>query len=83
MTREPNCREVVELVTEYLEGTLPAPERDALEQHLAGCRGCTAYIEQMRAVISLAGSGSPEAVPAELQEALVDAFRNFRRDDAT
>ena len=46
-------------------------------------QGCTAYIEQMRAVISLAGSGTPEVVPAKLQEALVDAFRDFRRDGAT
>jgi anti-sigma factor RsiW len=78
MTREPTCREVVELVTDYLEGTMPPAERQALELHLEGCEGCTTYIEQMRAVVSLAGSSAQEVVPRELQESLLEVFRDFR-----
>ena len=77
--REPTCREVVEIVTEYLEGTLALEELEALEQHLAGCNGCTAYVEQIRAVIRVAGSDAPGAVPPELAASLLDAFRDFRR----
>jgi anti-sigma factor RsiW len=79
MTEEPTCREVVELVTEYLEGTMAPEERAALERHLDGCAGCTTYIEQMRAVIAVAGSGGPEPVPRKLQESLLTVFRDFRR----
>ena len=47
------CREVVELVTDYLEGALPARTRARVERHLARCRGCAAYVEQMREVVRL------------------------------
>jgi anti-sigma factor RsiW len=82
MTREPTCREVVELVTDYLEGSLPSAERAAVERHLEGCPGCTTYIDQMRAVIALAGSSTPDAVPLDLQKSLLAAFRDFERGSA-
>ena len=47
------CREVVELVTDYLEGALPARTRARVERHLARCRGCAAYVQQMREVVRL------------------------------
>ena len=43
-----NCRQVVELMTDYLEGALSAIDRARFEQHIAGCDGCTAYLAQMR-----------------------------------
>ena len=45
-----NCRELVELVTAYLEGALSSGERKRFDAHLAGCDGCTTYVEQMRAI---------------------------------
>ena len=47
------CQELVELVTAYLDGVLPAQERERVDLHLAGCDGCTAYMEQLRATIAL------------------------------
>jgi anti-sigma factor RsiW len=44
------CVEVVELVTDYLEGVLPAAEARRLERHLDTCPGCTEYVEQMRTI---------------------------------
>jgi anti-sigma factor RsiW len=49
------CQELVELVTEYLEGTLPGPDRQRFEEHLAECPHCVAYLEQMRITIGLVG----------------------------
>lgn len=49
------CRELVELVTAYLDGVLSAQERRHVDNHLAGCDGCTAYLEQIRATIELLG----------------------------
>ena len=51
-----NCRELVELVTAYLEGDLSSGERKRFDAHLAGCDGCTTYVEQMRRTIELTGT---------------------------
>jgi hypothetical protein len=75
--RETACIEVVEVVTDYLEGTMPARKRRLLEEHLTGCDGCTAYLEQMRETISLTGRLEPEDVPPELEERLLAAFREW------
>jgi anti-sigma factor RsiW len=45
------CRDLVELVTEYMEGALPAADRVGFEAHLASCPGCLAYLHQMRITI--------------------------------
>ena len=52
---ELTCRELVELVTDYLEGALGDDERARFEAHLGGCAGCTAYLHQMRTTIWLVG----------------------------
>jgi anti-sigma factor RsiW len=72
------CREVVELVSDYLEGALGVSDRARFELHLAACDGCSAYLEQMRATVRLAGSLSPEALDPVFRARLVDAFRDWR-----
>ena len=72
------CRELVELVTDYLEGALPATERERFEAHLAECEGCDAYVEQVRATIRLAGRAAALEEPGETA-ALLELFRGFRR----
>jgi anti-sigma factor RsiW len=49
------CREVVELVTEYLEGGLPDEERWRFEAHLHRCEACVRYLEQIRQTVRLVG----------------------------
>jgi anti-sigma factor RsiW len=72
------CREFVELVTDYLEGALPADERARFEAHLAQCDGCTAYLEDMRRLIGSLHQ-TPEPPPdAATREALLRAFRDLR-----
>ena len=75
--RELPCIELVEVVTDYLEGAMPARKRRLLEQHLTACDGCTAYLEQMRETISLTGRLEPEDVPPELEERLLAAFQEW------
>jgi anti-sigma factor RsiW len=72
------CQELVELVTDYLEGALPPAERERFELHLAGCDGCTAYVEQMRTTIRLTGRLRPEDIGDDAREALTRAFRDWR-----
>lgn len=74
------CRELVELVTDYLEDALPPPERERFEAHLAVCEGCTTYLEQMRATIRVTGRLSEEQVSPEARERLLAAFRSWREE---
>jgi anti-sigma factor RsiW len=73
------CREIVELVTDYLEGALPLEDRRDFENHLSGCRYCRAYVEQMRATIELTGKPAPEDPPSPFREHLLDSFRDWKR----
>lgn len=75
---ELSCKELVELVTEYLEGTLPPSERARFEAHLAICDGCTTYLDQMRQTIRTLGKLSERSVAPEAMEALLAAFRDWR-----
>ena len=72
------CQELVELVTSYLEGGLSESDRARFEEHIAGCDGCTAYLEQMRTTIRVTGMLTPESLSADASAALLSAFRNWR-----
>lgn len=80
MRTEPqlNCAELVELVTDYLEERLPSTDRRRFEEHIAGCKGCAAYLEQMRATIATTGRLSETDLPPELEQRLLGAFRDWR-----
>jgi anti-sigma factor RsiW len=73
------CAELVELVTAYLEGTLPAEERAAFDEHLALCPGCDRYLAQFRATIDLLGELPEESLSSPGRERLLDAFAQWRR----
>jgi anti-sigma factor RsiW len=73
-----NCLELVELVTAYLEGELASGERKRFEAHLSACDGCTTYVEQMRRTIELTGTLRMDDVSREAEEALRDAFRDWK-----
>jgi anti-sigma factor RsiW len=73
-----NCRELVELVTAYLEGDLSSGERKRFEAHLSACDGCTMYVEQMRRTIERTGALSVDDVPQDAEEALLRAFRDWK-----
>ncbi len=70
-----SCQEVVELVTDYLEGALSGADLRRFEGHLEGCPHCTEYLEQLRAVIRLAGSITVDDLTPEVEAALLEAFR--------
>jgi anti-sigma factor RsiW len=69
------CIELVELVTEYLDGALAPGERSRVDRHLAGCDGCATYMDQIRQTIAAAGSLGPDDVPAPVMARLLAVFR--------
>jgi anti-sigma factor RsiW len=73
------CRELVELVTDYLEGALASDERARFERHVANCGGCRTYLEQMRLTAAALGRLTEEEVAPEAEAALRRAFRGWKR----
>lgn len=73
------CRELVELVTDYLEDRLPAADRERFEAHLADCEYCATYVDQMRQTIRTLGRIPEESLSADARRALLTAFRSWRR----
>ena len=72
------CAEVVEIVTDYLEDMLEAPDRERFEEHLAFCPGCDAYLDQMRQTIAVTGRLREDDLPPPVRTSLLDAFRAWR-----
>ncbi len=74
-----SCRELVELVTDYLEGALDERDRLAFEAHIARCDGCTEYLEQLRATIRVTGTLTLADLSSSAAEStLLQAFRDWR-----
>jgi anti-sigma factor RsiW len=76
------CQATVELVTDYLEGALDLGERSRFERHLRTCPDCVVYVEQTRRTAETLGRVEPEPPTGHTRAALLDAFRDFHRDDA-
>jgi anti-sigma factor RsiW len=72
------CQEVVELITDYLEGALPRRDRRRFEAHLAGCADCTEYLAQMRRTLELTGRLVAEDLSADARREFEDIYRHWR-----
>lgn len=75
------CREAVELVTEYVEGTLDGRRRFAFEAHLDCCDWCRAYLEQIRITLRVVGDVPPEVVDPAVERELLDLFRKLTKGE--
>ena len=79
MEHEMTCKELIELVTDYLDGTLPEEVRWQMDQHLSGCDGCTNYLDQMRQTIRLTGHVHEENMTPVQREDLLRLFRDWKK----
>ena len=73
-----SCKELVELVTEYLENSLPLSEKAQFEAHLAHCPGCRIYLEQMRQTVHAVGYLTEESLDPTTRDRLLALFRNWK-----
>lgn len=77
---ELSCQEIVELVTDYIEGVMPLEERHRFDHHLSYCPGCVTYVEQIRETIRATGeTPREEALSPALREGLLSQFRLWQR----
>jgi anti-sigma factor RsiW len=72
------CKQLVELVSEYVEGTLSAADTARFEAHLTACDACTRYVEQMRRTIRMLGRLSEESLQPEARDRLLEVFRDWK-----
>jgi anti-sigma factor RsiW len=73
------CVEFVALVTEYMEGALPADQADLMEEHLVMCDWCKTYLDQIEATVAaIPHAVVDEPVPAETKDALMTMFREWK-----
>ncbi len=75
------CKELVELVTDYLEGVLSSEDKVRFETHLANCNGCTANLQQMRKTIQTVGNLQENILSPQAKENLLRLFRNWKARD--
>lgn len=77
-SRAITCRELVEIVTAYLEDALTPEDTRRFEQHLTDCEGCRAYLDQMRKTISMVGRLYEDNIAPSARDSLLAAFRDWR-----
>lgn len=81
MTNDPQsltCQQIVELITDYLEGHLAPEDQTRFEHHLSGCTGCRRYVEQMRQTIRLVGKVNSETLAPVAKQELLTLFRAWK-----
>lgn len=76
------CADLVELVTDYLDGAMSSADRSRFERHIVTCGGCAIYLDQMRSTIEHVGRLREDDVTPEARDALLHTFRGWKRGDA-
>jgi anti-sigma factor RsiW len=74
-----NCNELVELVTDYLDGVMPPEDRARFEAHLAICDGCVTFLDQIRSTIALTGRLTEASLEPAVRDGLLRAFRTWKK----
>lgn len=77
-TDELTCEELVELITDYLEGALGPEERARFDEHLETCEPCSIYLKQMKRTIEIAGAIDVDPIPPDARSELMRAFRDWK-----
>jgi anti-sigma factor RsiW len=79
---ELTCQELVELVTDYLEGALAVRDRERFEAHLLDCDECPIYLEQIRMTIRTVGTLTEQRMSQSAKDDLLRRFSTWKRDCA-
>jgi predicted anti-sigma-YlaC factor YlaD len=73
------CQELVEIVSNYLEGALPEADRERFDAHLEICEGCRRYLDQMRTTIRVVGTLTEDDLDPDARDQLLQHFREWNR----
>ncbi|MEW6364752.1 MAG: zf-HC2 domain-containing protein [Acidobacteriota bacterium] len=73
------CKELTEIITDYIEGRLTLFQRISFQLHLGMCRHCRAYLRQMRLTVRTLGKMPTMSVPQDVEQELLKRFRDWKR----
>jgi predicted anti-sigma-YlaC factor YlaD len=72
------CKEFVEIVTDYLEGSMSIGKKIRFHLHLGMCLGCRIYLKQMKQTIHTLGQLPQEPAPPAVREELARRFQSWK-----
>jgi predicted anti-sigma-YlaC factor YlaD len=72
------CRQMTDLVTDYLERRMPWTDRARFQMHLGMCSHCRRYLKQMKLSVRTLGMLQPESVPSHVMDELLTRFRDWK-----
>ena len=75
-----SCQELADLITEYLEGSMPLVQRIRFQIHLGLCVGCRHYLRQMKLTIQTLGKLPVEPMPPDIRDEMLHRFRNWKKE---
>lgn len=75
-----SCKQVSEIVTDYLEGALSIWDRFRFQMHLGMCFACRNYLRQMKYTIQTLGRLPSEPMPTKVRDELLERFRSWKRE---
>ena len=78
ITTELACKELVEVITDYLEGTLPERDRARFDAHILTCPPCREYVAEMRTTLQLTGRLTVDSISSSARDELLRAYRRMK-----
>jgi anti-sigma factor RsiW len=72
------CKELTEVITDYMEGRLPLTRRMAFRLHVMMCGNCYRYLRQLKMTVRALGAMPAEPIPGEICEEMLRAFRTWK-----
>lgn len=70
------CRQIAELLTDYVEGRLPSATRELIDWHIDGCGPCVAFVNTFRSTVEAVRTLTDPPVPPELKQRLIAVLRS-------
>lgn len=73
------CREIFELLSDYLDGSLAPDECERVKRHIEDCAPCVEFLESLRRSVSLCREcgevEKPAPLPPQVRERLMEVYR--------
>jgi anti-sigma factor RsiW len=73
---EIECRQIAELLGDYLDGSLPRETRELIDFHIDGCAPCVAFLNTYRGTVDAARQLPDVEIPSELKKRLLTVLKS-------
>lgn len=77
-----SCKQITEIITDYLEGRMGFAERMRFQMHVGLCKHCRAYLRQMKTTVAAVGQLPDEPMPDDVRDAMRKRFAHWHASKA-